>query len=168
MTAAGTIQRRTRHDAASVRIMEKLVPQPNGCMHWAGYIDHQGYGRVGYKGRRSTPLQQAVYDCFIGPLPQGMVPDHVCHTRDTTCPGGRSCLHRRCGNPEHLEAVLSKENVRRGRSGSGTNSRKTHCHQGHEFSAANTYLRPGKKIARICRTCDATRRAAKLVEKASG
>lgn len=41
------------------------------------------------------------YESFIGPIPPGLQIDHLCRVRT-------------CFNPEHLEAVTSEENTRRG------------------------------------------------------
>lgn len=142
---------RARDIPARDRLLAKLIVQPNGCCHWTGFIDKMGYGRLGYRGRRSTPLQQAVYTEFVGPIPPGMVPDHVCHTDDLACPGGPACLHRRCGNPAHLELVTAAENNRRG------NARITHCPFGHEYSPENTYRYVDNR--RFCRACNNRRTA---------
>lgn len=69
-----------------------------------------------------------------GPIPEGLVIDHLC--RDLLCV-----------NPGHLEPVTQKENVRRG-VGHGA---ETHCPQGHEYTEANT--RVSKKNKRYCRAC---------------
>jgi hypothetical protein len=143
---------RTRDIPARERILAKLTIQPNGCLHWAGYIDPAGYGRLGYKGRRSTLLQRAVHEEFIGPVPDGYTVDHVCHTLDKSCAGGADCKHRRCGNPAHLEAVPSAENTKRGRSFSSANAAKTHCPHGHEYNEANTYRAAGRRYCIACYT----------------
>lgn len=143
---------RARDVPARERILAKLIPQPNGCWHWTGVIDAEGYGRIGYKGRRSETLQRAAYDCFLAPIPAGVEIDHRCHTDDTACPGGRGCLHRRCGNPDHLEAVAPDENGRRGRSFASANSAKTHCPQGHPYDDANTYVSAGRRYCVACYT----------------
>lgn len=136
---------RARDVPARERMLAKLVPQPDGCWHWTGgVIDAHGYGRVGYKGRRSVPLQQAVYDCFIGPIPEGMTVDHTCHNAASGWPGGDSCRHRRCGNPQHLEAVTRAENTRRAK------ALVQACPQGHGYSPENTRVTAGR---RFCRTC---------------
>jgi hypothetical protein len=41
-------------------------------------------------------------ESLIGPVPAGMVLDHLCHTLATDCIGGPRCQHRRCVNPAHL------------------------------------------------------------------
>jgi hypothetical protein len=71
-----------------------------------------GYGqltvdRVQYRAHRVT------YEHFVGPIPEGLVLDHLCHSTSTDCPGGRDCPHSACVNPDHLEAVTQGENVRR-------------------------------------------------------
>lgn len=140
---------RARDIPARDRLLAKLVPQPNGCWHWVGVIDKAGHGRVGYKGRRSEPIQRAVYDCLVGPIPDGMHVDHVCHSSDPDCPGGPTCLHRRCGNPAHLEPVTPLENALRAHRGIRA---ATHCINGHEYTEENSYYRPydGKRLCVAC------------------
>ncbi|HEY1179346.1 MAG TPA: HNH endonuclease [Phytomonospora sp.] len=149
----------TQHTAPEVRILARLIVQPNGCWHWTGVVDSKGYGRVGYKGRRGETLQRAAYDCFVGPIPDGHDVDHTCHSRDLTCVRqGTDCLHRRCGNPEHLEAISRDEHRERtkGRpSIPGERLRITHCPRGHAYDEENTRISGGR---RFCKTCN---RAAK-------
>lgn len=140
----------SRSTPASTRILARLEPQQNGCMHWTGVIDADGYGRVGYRGRSSETIQRAVYMEFVGEIPPAATIDHTCHTNDQTCPGGRACLHRRCGNRDHLEAVTSAENALRSRSFAGVNAKKTHCPHGHEYTVQNTYRSANR---RYCVTC---------------
>lgn len=128
------------------RLLARLVPQDNGCWHWTGVVDKQGYGRVGYKGRKSETIQRAVYDCFVGPIPAGLHVDHTCHNADPDCLNTTECMHRRCGNPEHLEPVTRAENTRRNK-----NSRKTKCKHGHVYTPENTYL--NSVGARVCIIC---------------
>lgn len=136
------------------RLLAKLVPQPNGCWHWIGLLDSKGYGRIGYKGRRGETLQRAVYDCFVGPIPDGHEIDHACHSRDEACPGGLPCTHRRCGNPEHLEAVEPEEHAKRT---SASRLRAiTHCPHGHPYDADNTWITGGR---RFCKTCNRASKA---------
>lgn len=76
------------------------------------------------------------YREFVGEIPLGFTVDHLCR-------------NRACCNPAHLEAVPLLENIRRGVVGS-PNKIKTHCPQGHEYIASNTYSYKGE---RHCKTC---------------
>lgn len=92
----------------------------------------------------------------------GLDLDHECHNRDLTCPGGPSCLHRRCVNPAHLRPATRQVNRQQGRTSGmpDINRAKTHCPQGHPYSGDNLILRirkpQGWKV-RICRTCESAR-----------
>jgi hypothetical protein len=127
-----------------------------GCWLWDGQVDREGYGRFKVSGRRRA-AHRVAYELMIGPIGSGLEIDHVCHTRDETCDGGSACLHRRCVNPEHLEAVPGVVNNARSGSLTAINARKTHCKWGHEFTPENTYWctrRYGKyQPSRRCREC---------------
>lgn len=67
-----------------------------------GNRDAQGYGRIRESGTRSNALAHRVsYEAFNGPIPEGMVIDHLCQVTS-------------CVNPDHLEAVTQKTNIQRG------------------------------------------------------
>lgn len=72
-----------------------------------------------------------------------------------------TCMNRKCVRPEHLEEVTYAENVHRSNNPAGINSRKTHCIRGHEFTSANTRLRPLRSgnLGRICIACERLRAA---------
>ena len=132
------------------------------CWLWTPPLNVYGYGHFWADGkiRRSHVV---AYELTNGPVPDGLGLDHLCHTHDEECPGGRTCLHRSCVNPEHLEAVTHAENLRRGKIGqaSGAQQRaKTHCPKGHPYDdGKNLYVTP--RGERQCRTCkrDAMRSA---------
>lgn len=117
------------------------------CVPWQGAIDRNGYGTL---GRRYA--HRLAYEAVHGEVPPGTEIDHACHSRDLSCPGGRTCPHRRCVNPDHLEAVTRRENIRRGRSFINDKADQTHCVNGHEFTEENTYRRPDTGC-RVCREC---------------
>lgn len=111
-----------------------------------------GYGKVGLPPadglpKRTAKVHRVVYEALVGPIPDGMVIDHLCRQPS-------------CVNPAHLEPVTRRENVLRGLTLPAANARKTHCKHGHEFTPENTYLFPTG--TRGCRTCA---RAAKQREK---
>lgn len=141
-------------------------PSPSACWTWMAAKTDENYGMfhsrsIGYLGT----AYGFAYRITVGPVPEGLELDHVCHTRDLSCPGGPTCPHRLCVNPDHLEPVTQRENSARSRQDFGQANRgKTHCDRGHPFDAENTYNytpsdgRPRRK----CRTCrrDAKRKSA--------
>lgn len=77
----------------------------NGCWLWRGSHGpaSNGYGRIGVgtqRQRRSRLAHRVSYELLVGPIPDGLVLDHLCGVRH-------------CVNPDHLEPVTQKENVRR-------------------------------------------------------
>lgn len=111
------------------------------CIPGPGYRSRTGYTQTTVNGRRMY-AHRAVYEAEYGPIPPGLVIDHLCKVRD-------------CVNPRHMEAVPQRINVHRGDSFSAVNRTKTECVSGHPYDEANTYWRPDGK--RDCRTCRAIR-----------
>ena len=109
--------------------------------------DKDGYG--GFYMRREPDgvfrLKRAhkmMYEHVNGPVPEGLELDHLCHVRH-------------CVNPAHLEAVTHAENVKRGEAGLH-NPDKTHCPNGHAYTAENTLIINDPRGAhRRCKKCHA-------------
>lgn len=144
----------------SLRITEgdRLLPEmlarievdwDTGCWRWIGTVDNWGYGRMGTNAGRG--IHRHMYRETVGPIPDGMDVDHVCHNIDLDCAGGKTCLHRRCVNPDHLEPVTRAVNMSRSNRLVRRGDSPTHCKLGHERNEANTYVPPrGRPQCKEC------------------
>lgn len=91
------------------RPAERFWPQVQmgeGCWEWTGYKYPNGYGtvRVCGKSRRAHTIS---YEMVNGPVPEGLILDHICR-------------NRACVRPDHLRPVTSKQNAEN-RTGSNLN-----------------------------------------------
>lgn len=123
------------------RFLAKIRDSEGGCWEWTGHVKSNGYGQVRVSGRKFNAHRFA-YEALRGPIPDGLVIDHLCRRRN-------------CVNPDHLEPVTTRTNVLRGEGPAARNARRTHCMQGHRFDAVNTYVRPDG--SRTCRSCNNAR-----------
>lgn len=82
------------------------------CWRWTGVVTPRGYGM--FRDGKMRSAHRWAYESFIGPIPNGLQLDHLCHTDDHSCLGGDECPHRRCVNPAHLEPVTARGNSLRG------------------------------------------------------
>ena len=131
---------------ARERILSRVFVQSSGCWLWLGVIEANGYGALGVRGRK-VYAHRLAFEVFRGEIPAGMDTDHLCR-------------NRACCNPEHLEPVTRRENVMRGdgpRLLAKVNGDKTSCKNGHEFTEANTHIRPHG--GRSCRACNRAKAA---------
>jgi hypothetical protein len=130
------------------------VDTTGDCWIWTASINPKGYGqfRVGAKPDGRAIVVHAhrfAYIDTVGPIPEGLELDHLCRVRA-------------CVNPMHLEPVTTAENQRRSPiSFVATLGNRTHCTNGHEWNAENTYWYVGSKHSphRQCRQCKRDRRA---------
>ena len=76
---------------------EPLVGDP-GCLLWMGAIKRSGYGVLRVEGRQVMAHRYA-WERVNGPIPEGMIVDHVCHVRS-------------CVESSHLRPATNRENQR--------------------------------------------------------
>lgn len=129
-------------------ILAMSEPGADDCIQFGGYVKKDGYGYKKFQGRIYS-VHRLAYEANVGPIPDRLTLDHLCHTRSADCLGG-PCRHRSCVNPAHLEPVTMLENSLR-----STKSTKSHCDQGHEFTPENTQVATSNgRSWRACRTCN--------------
>lgn len=138
--------RPTRWATPEERFWTQVAKTPH-CWHWAGNTNRNGYGYF-WVGSCNVLIHRFAHELLIGAIPLDHEVDHVCHNADETCSGGPGCMHRRCVNPAHLEAVTNR--VHQGRQ---RKAQKTKCVNGHPLDSTNTYIQPNG-----CRKCRACRR----------
>jgi len=109
----------------------------DGCWEWQAHKVTAGYGGFRIGVNKHALAHRLAYELLVGPIPNGLVTDHLCR-------------NRACVRPDHLEPVTNLENIKR-----GARAQMTHCNRGHEFTPENTYNHP--KGSRICRQCRAIR-----------
>ncbi len=147
------------------RIRRRISIDPeSGCWIWLGQSVN-GYGRLRImddQGKRNWfGAHRVSYEAFVGPIPEGLTLDHLCHVPGE-CAGGPTCPHRTCVNPAHLEPVTNRVNSLRSSSPLAEHARRTHCIAGHEFTPENTRLQQGRRSCLTCR-----REANRLVRQAA-
>ena len=108
------------------------IKEDGGCWLWVGSLSSNGYGK--FKTR-----YRFCYEIFKGEIGPGLQLDHLCRTRS-------------CVNPDHLEPVSSRENIRRGENHVAKIMQSVFCKRGHYLCKDN--LIKTMRNYRRCKTCN--------------
>lgn len=106
-----------------------------------------GYKRVNLRVDKSQSPRQVhalVLEAFVGPRPEGMIALHINGEH-----GDNRAENLRWGT----HAENNADTITHGRN---SNSNKTHCKWGHEYTPENTYIIPSTG-SRVCRICNSRR-----------
>lgn len=124
------------------RLMSKCVrDEATGCLVFSGRL-RCGYGQLSIRRLGAFAAHRCSYTHARGPIPAGMVIDHLCR-------------NRACCNPDHLEAVFQAVNLKRG--GEALMKARTGdpsvyaCKKGHRRFAI------GSRGRRYCMECNRLR-----------
>src|SRR5258708_34607854 len=138
-------KRGSRMKTLREKFEEKYHPEPNsGCWIWIAALSSAGYGNM-WNGKNNVVAHRFAYETYRGLIPEGLDADHLCRT---------PC----CVNPDHIEPVTRRENLKRGIGIARQRARaltKTHCLRGHDLTEENTYFtlnKVGQKL-KVCKPC---------------
>ena len=118
------------------------------CWEWCAGISAKGYGTFLVEGKEWY-AHRAAWLLYRGPIPDGLVLDHMCRVRN-------------CVNPDHLRLVTLAVNSMENSVGPvAQNAKKTHCKHGHALTGTNLAIRTSKTrygprdtyTYRACRIC---------------
>lgn len=130
-----------------VRSVDRTIPYRRGTRLLIGRTLRPSCNPKGYRivvlardGKRvAYPVHRIIAEAFLGPLPAGL---QTCHNDGDKSNNAATNLRYDTPSANELDKV---------RHGQHANANKTHCPQGHAFTAANTYYRKG--YGRKCRAC---------------
>ena len=125
------------NEALRARILERSVEIDCGYITpcWISDRADRGTGYTCMKvAGKVRDTHRVSYEAFVGPVPDGLVLDHLCRERT-------------CCNPDHLEPVTRWENTLRGENIMAQLARRTQCRQGHPLSTDPAQRKRG------CREC---------------
>jgi hypothetical protein len=117
------------------RFVDKIEKSDSGCWIWGAGKDGHGYGQFWLDGREQA-AHRVSYELFVGPIPEGLVIDHLCRTPA-------------CVNPSHIEPVTVLENNIRGLAPASAMNGET-CRNG-KHPWPESAVRAGKQLR--CQPC---------------
>ena len=129
---------------ASERIDRATVTDENGCWIWQRYLNPDGYGKIRFE-KVEWLTHRLSYTVHVGPIPEGLVIDHLCSVRS-------------CCNPAHLEATDNGTNLQRGSHPNHVAARNQTCTKGHPITEDSPTRSDGRRRCRVCINEGARRR----------
>ena len=119
------------------RGLDYYIEKTDSCWNWKGGLNTKGYGEY-WDGQRMVRAHRFVFEKFKEKIPKDLQLDHLCRNPS-------------CVNPEHLEIVTNKENIRRGENHVAKKMAQTNCIKGHKLNGLNLYITPsGHRRCKIC------------------
>jgi hypothetical protein len=110
------------------------------CIYPKGKTRSNGYAFMYYAPKgKAIKAHRAAWMLANGPVPKGMVLDHM-------------CKDRACINLKHLRVVTQQKNIM---AGLHNIDNRSHCNQGHPFVKENIMVRKNGK--RECAECNRER-----------
>lgn len=119
-------------------------PELGQCWVWTKGTNRKGYGMFAAGKQRSIGAHRWIWLRTNGPIPDGLVIDHLCRNRS-------------CVRVSHMEPVTNGENSLRGETFAAANLAKTHCKWGHPLTPDNVYVSLRWPTRRQCKTCTRNR-----------
>jgi len=129
----------------AAKLERYAIPEPmSGCTLWLGAQNGKGYGQI--TGCRKRKAHVVAWEIQRGPVPNGLVLDHICR-------------NRQCINPDHLRAVTPRQNIMLGFGPPAVNARKHECPRGHPYDAVT------REGWRRCNQCENERKRLSKAKK---
>lgn len=89
------VVKKGQHGTSSERFWRMVIkdgpipearPDLGPCWQWLGFHDKDGYGRLKDSRGIFTGAHRVAYEELIGPIPDGLQPDHLCRNRAVSKP----------------------------------------------------------------------------------
>lgn len=131
------VRQNTYGNPAGEAAFWEKVDATGDCWLWTASLRTYGYGQVWWDGT-TVNAHRVAYELLMGRVAPDLHLDHLCR-------------NPRCVNPDHLEPVTHRENLRRALHCPTTvNANKTACPRGHGYADR---IKNGKRIGRVCPIC---------------